>query len=279
MRPVNLIPAEERRGESAPLRPAAASYVVARRARGRSDRGHRDRPFRQLDQGVEGRHRRAPGPPGAGRGRSGASSLPYDEFASTSQARVETVKSLADSRFDWERVLHEVALVIPKDTWLESMSGTVAPGVSLSESSGDAGAADPSIVGPSLHIIGCARSQDSVAGFVSALEDIDGATRVGVKSSELGDATADPTAAAQSEPGKGPTGTCQTKAFIAKFDVTVAFDAVPVSEFTPGTPVDYDHGAGTNLDHFDHDRRHGRPRGRDGDRRWHHRCGYGRGLR
>ena len=35
--------------------------------------------------------------------------------------------SLADSRFDWSRALHEVARTIPSDTWLTSLRGTIAP--------------------------------------------------------------------------------------------------------------------------------------------------------
>ena len=39
--------------------------------------------------------------------------------------------------------------------------------------------------GPALELSGCATGQDAVAGFVTALKDIDGVTRVGVESSEL----------------------------------------------------------------------------------------------
>ena len=41
--------------------------------------------------------------------------------------------------------------------------------------------------GPALEVNGCATGQDAVAGFVTALKDIDGVTRVGVESSELGE--------------------------------------------------------------------------------------------
>ena len=33
----------------------------------------------------------------------------------------------------------------------------------------------------------------------------------------------------------GVQGDCQTREFIAAFDITVAFDAVPVSHYTPGS--------------------------------------------
>ena len=43
-----------------------------------------------------------------------------------------------------------------------------------------------SIPGPALELVGCASSQAAVAGFVQALKEIDGVTRVGVQSSALG---------------------------------------------------------------------------------------------
>ena len=42
----------------------------------------------------------------------------YTQFHGVSQQRVATVTSLADSRFDWERVMRELTLVLPGDVWL-----------------------------------------------------------------------------------------------------------------------------------------------------------------
>src|SRR5204862_7010413 len=60
---------------------------------------------------------------------------PYREFAQLSQTRVQTVGSLAKSRFDWERAMRDLALVLPDNVWLTSFVGTVAPGINF----GDAG--------------------------------------------------------------------------------------------------------------------------------------------
>ncbi len=46
-------------------------------------------------------------------------------------ARVETVTSLAQSRFDWERVMRELSLVLPGTVWLTNVTGTVAPTVTV----------------------------------------------------------------------------------------------------------------------------------------------------
>ena len=36
--------------------------------------------------------------------------------------------SLADSRFDWERVMRELALILPGDVWLTSLDRHRQPG-------------------------------------------------------------------------------------------------------------------------------------------------------
>jgi hypothetical protein len=82
-------------------------------------------------------------------------------------------------------------------------------------------------MGPSLVIAGCAAGQDSVAGFVTALKDIDGVTRVGVESSELAGADEGAGSAGESNEGGG-SGDCRTRRFIAEFHLVVAFDAAPV---------------------------------------------------
>jgi hypothetical protein len=85
------------------------------------------------------------------------------------------------------------------------------------------------VPGPALELGGCAKGQQAVAGFVTALEDIDGVTRVGVQSSELAEKEED----GGGEGGGGDSDSgdeCRTREFIAKFAIVVAFDAAPVAE-------------------------------------------------
>jgi Tfp pilus assembly protein PilN len=163
----------------------------------------------------------------------------YVEFRTVREQRAVTVAGLADSRFDWERVLRELALVLPEDVWLVKATGTASPGVTPTDGAnvGTRG----SVMGPALELKGCAPGQDAVAGFVAALEDIDGVTRVGVATSKLPDL-----AALNSEDsgggGGGATGQegddCRTRDFLALFEIVVAFDAVPVPGTVPATAPD-----------------------------------------
>ena len=184
VRPVNLIPPEDRRGDHAPLRAGVASYAIVARARAWRWSasslvvlaGNDDQRERERDRGARGAQ-------GAGR-RAAASSRPTASSPRSSRPHRRPSAAWPQSRFDWERVLNELALVIPRGVSLESLTGDRRARASSARPSGGAStAADPSITGPSLQIVGCATGQEGVAGFIAALKDIDGVTRVGMQSS------------------------------------------------------------------------------------------------
>jgi Tfp pilus assembly protein PilN len=218
MRPVNLIPSEDRPGGRRPARSGPVAYVVvgalALALIGVSVlvvSGNQISDRKAEITRIEGKV-------ASTQARAGALSA-YTQFHSVREQRVATVTSLADSRFDWERVMRELALILPGDVWLTNLTGTASPGVSVEGSSTiDLRSTVP---GPALEVVGCARSQDAVAGFVQALKEIDGVTRVGVQSSELG-------TGAESASSTSTASTCQTRSFIAQFQMVVAFDAAPV---------------------------------------------------
>ncbi len=91
-----------------------------------------------------------------------------------------------------------------------------------------AAACGGSIAGPALELSGCAAGQEAVAGFVTALKDIDGVTRVGVQSSELADEESGAGSRPAAEAGRQAATTAARANFIAKFEIVVAFDAAPV---------------------------------------------------
>lgn len=228
MRPVNLIPPEERRGDRAPLRAGGISYmivglltaallgVIALVMTGNTIT-EKEGELASLEARQAAAEQRV------------SELAPYGEFATLSDSRQETISTLAKSRFDWDRVMHELALVIPDDVWLDSLTGSVAPGVTTGGDSGtETSAADASITGPSLRITGCADGQVAVARFLAALRDIDGVTRVGMQQSSLGDKGISGAGGTTDSATAGDvSGDCQTREFIASFEITIAFDAVP----------------------------------------------------
>lgn len=147
----------------------------------------------------------------------------YVQLRQLRQARTETIASLANSRFDWERVMRELALVLPHNVWLTKLGASASAGAESGEGSEGGSQLRSSISGPALELTGCATGQEAVAGFVTALKEIDGVTRVGLEHSELPEASEGSSGAG----GSGGGGECQTREFIAGFSVVVAFDAAP----------------------------------------------------
>jgi Tfp pilus assembly protein PilN len=223
MRPVNLIPPEERRGEHGPMRTGPVPYllvgalvavlagVTALVLIGNqiADRKSEVATLEREDAVATARAQRL---------------AAYTQFRAMREKRVQTVTGLADSRFDWERVMRELALVLPSDVWLTSLDASAGAGAG---SGAEGGALSGSIKGPSLTISGCATGPEAVAGFVTALKEIDGVTRVGVESSDLGSEGAGEGGGGS---GGGSGGGCQTRDSIATFDMVVAFDAAPVPQ-------------------------------------------------
>jgi Tfp pilus assembly protein PilN len=152
----------------------------------------------------------------------------FADFRTMQEQRTATVTSLAESRFDWERVLREFALVLPDDVWLVQLEGTVSPSVQVEGV--DVGPRE-SIEGPALELVGCTVSQESVGRFAAALRDIDGITRVAVIKSERPRISDSSTT--QSE---GSDDDCRTRDFITRFEIIAAFDAVPVPASAPPAP-------------------------------------------
>lgn len=226
MRPVNLIPPEERRGSNAPMRTGPLPYLligslvlaligVALLVLADNQVSERRNEVAQLTREDAAEKARA------------EELATFTQFRSLQEQRAMTISSLADSRFDWERVMRELSLILPDDAWLVSLNASASPGGEAGGSSG--GTLRGAALGPALEISGCAAGQESVAGFVSALKDIDGVTRVGVESSELGEEKSNSGASGDgSAAAAGGNSDCQTRDFIAQFSLVVAFDAAPV---------------------------------------------------
>jgi len=229
MRPVNLIPADDRRGDQAPLRTGPLVYILVGALVAAllgvtamvltdnqiSERETEVAELRSEDQAETARAARL---------------AAYTRFREMSEQRVATVQSLADSRFDWERVMRELALVLPSDVWLVDLAATAGPDVSAGGEGGGSGSGLRSgAQGPALELSGCAAGQVAVAGFVTTLKDIEGVTRVGVESSELADEESGAGVSSGGDASSGGGGDdCRTRSFIAKFEIVVAFDAAPI---------------------------------------------------
>jgi Tfp pilus assembly protein PilN len=222
VRPVNLIPKEERIGTQKPLRSGPTAYIIVGALVAALlgittlvvTNGQVDELKTEIAQ-VEGEI--------ATTEAQVQELAAYVQFQSVREQRVATVTSLADSRFDWERVMRELALTLPDDVLLTALTASASPGVA--PAGGATVALRGSVPGPALALSGCTDGQEGVAGFIQAVRDIDGATRVAVPSS-----SSDGEQSAETDSGGGDG--CASSEFDTQFQMVVAFDAAPVATTT-----------------------------------------------
>ena len=128
MRAVNLIPADQRSGASVGAgRSQGGAYAVLALAVGLALIA------------VPLRQRRHESPAGARKSRwltaqahnaqAAAEQLaPYTSFIALREQRTQAVNTLVDSRFDWAHVFHEFGRVLPLQTSISSLTGTIGAG-------------------------------------------------------------------------------------------------------------------------------------------------------
>ncbi len=151
---------------------------------------------------------------------------PYADFDSAARARVQTVKDIAGSRFDWERVLRDLSRAIPADVTLKSLTGDTANGAG-----GAGGATSPlrgAVNAPAITLQGCASGQTEVARLLARLNNIDGVTRVSLSKSSKAkvDSSGDAAAPAVDQRNARPCGTGKRPDFEAVIFFEKSADAV-----------------------------------------------------
>jgi Tfp pilus assembly protein PilN len=230
VRAVNLIPTDARRGGAAPARSGGAVYVllgalaiavVALASYVLTQNSISDRQAQLAKVKRE-----------ADTAQATATALqPYRQFAQLSQTRVETVRSLAGSRFDWERAMRDLALVMPDNVWLTSFVGTVAPGINFGGSgatgSSDTGTLRSSQQVPAVELVGCTENQAEVARVMARLRLVQGVTQVSLASSEKADVSS--AVGGSGAAGATSTGTdCRNgSSKFPQFSMVVFFKALP----------------------------------------------------
>lgn len=217
MKAVNLIPAEERRGAGGAggrtgggafvLLGALALLLIMVAAYATTKRSINDQQAKRatLEQQAA-----------AGEARA-AALQPYTAFAALRATRVATVKSIADSRFDWAHAMRELGRVLPRDITLTALNGTV----SVSSAGGTSGGVPlrAAYDVPAIELTGCAPGQGSIPPMLAALRQVDGVRRVALQQSIRSDV-------APSAPAPGVTAT-RAADCRRTFQAVVFFDPKP----------------------------------------------------
>lgn len=176
-----------------------------------------------------------------------SASSSFGDFHQIKQTRLASVKELAAGRFDWERFMRELALVLPADTWLLGATASTSPdsvpgaaGSSGATSSpggsaptGSAGTAAGGSASPTLTLKGCALRQGNVAVMLVRLRKLYRADNVTLRESTQENATS---GGAQPSDGAGAgSDNCGARRF--KFQVAVTFTPSPPTEKPTGGKV------------------------------------------
>jgi Tfp pilus assembly protein PilN len=167
----------------------------------------------------------------------------FGDFSQIKQTRVQSVTELATQRFDWERFMRELALVLPNKVWLNSVTAgsnvtgatsSTSSGSSSSSSSSSAGAAATGSTsgGPNAQLTGCAPSQKAVAELIVRLRSLHGAEDVNLQDSTDPHSQGSGTADSGSSAGSG-----QTCGNLYVFNATVSFAAPADAQTGAGKPA------------------------------------------
>ena len=184
MRPVNLIPADLRRGTGGGGRTGGAVYIVVgalvalvamaavygmtvhRIAQRKSD-------IATVTREAQVAQARA------------AALQPYIDIQTRRTARVQLVTQLAKQRFHWSVAMAQIAEALPSDVVLTSLTGTDNP--SSSAGGGGGGSGLRAAIGvPAVSLAGCTKSQTGVATALDSLRNIPGVDVVSLGSSDRG---------------------------------------------------------------------------------------------
>jgi len=116
-----------------------------------------------------------------------ASLGPYAAFSAMKDARARSVRLVADTRFDYERLTRELTQVLPEHVWITGLE--VGPTEANPEEGADAVTPPASAGELTVSLSGCAPDQPTVADTLDRLTALTGATGVDLGASGDGSAT------------------------------------------------------------------------------------------
>jgi Tfp pilus assembly protein PilN len=100
----------------------------------------------------------------------------FGNFQQLKASREDAVKRVAIARFDYERLMREMALVLPKNTYLTSLNAGAGGGDTSTTGT-------TSSTGPSVTIAGCSPSHPDVATAIVRLRKLHNVTDVNLQNS------------------------------------------------------------------------------------------------
>jgi Tfp pilus assembly protein PilN len=146
----------------------------------------------------------------------------FADFARIAQTRLVSVAGVAETRFDWERLMRELSRIMPEGSWLQSTDASILgdPAAGAPTSTSTTAGAVP--VGPSATLEGCTPDQSDVAQMMVRLRQVHRVSQV----------TLDESAQAQAPGTPASVDDCGS---LYKYNLTLSFEATaPATEAPRG---------------------------------------------
>jgi hypothetical protein len=145
----------------------------------------------------------------------------YTDFSEIAATRLVAVAGVAESRFDWERLMREVSLLMPQGSWLQTTEASVSGDPTATTTTPTATDPLAAPASPAATFVGCTPRQSDVAGMMVRLRQMHRVADV-----ELNESTRE----LVSEPA-----TVDNCGSYYKFDLTVTFNPTePATEAPRG---------------------------------------------
>jgi Tfp pilus assembly protein PilN len=147
-----------------------------------------------------------------------AQATSYTDFAQIAVQRTQSVANVAATRFDWERFMRELSRVMPAGSWLQSADASVL-GDPASASEPDPTTGQVAAPAPAANLIGCTPDQDDVARMMVRLGQL-----YRVEDVQLNESTAG---------AGGEEATPEACGSLYTFNLTVKFSPAPPARQAP----------------------------------------------
>jgi len=142
----------------------------------------------------------------------------FTNFAQIKQTRLASVSGTAAGRFDWERMMRELSLIMPSGSWLQSTDASVTGQVEGADTTTPTGT--PATPHPTADLVGCTPRQSDVARMMVRMRQMHRVTDVKLKESSR----------EQDTSGEAGAESCGHN---YNFDLVVTFSDLPVPNEVP----------------------------------------------
>jgi Tfp pilus assembly protein PilN len=145
----------------------------------------------------------------------------FTNFAAIKQTRLASVAGIANTRFDWERLMRELSRVMPAGAWLQSAEASVTG--DAAEAAAAATSETTAAPQPTADLVGCTPEQGDVAAMMVRLRQMHRVSDVKLNESRVETA------------GKKADITFDSCGSYAQFNLTVSFaPTAPAAEAPRG---------------------------------------------